>query len=109
MLRSAPRGALEPTVERLYTADRTLEALVGSRYGVRPRKTSALEDQLGLVPGPKSKIGDGSDMGTLCTHVTAVGRRRFLKSSVARALADPPTFTTSPPPGRPVGASLEAM
>ena len=36
-------------------------------------------------------------------------RRRFLISSMARALAAPPTFTVLPPCGRPVGASLEAM
>ena len=29
-------------------------------YGVRPRKTFTLEDQLDAVPGSKSKIEDGS-------------------------------------------------
>jgi hypothetical protein len=36
----------------------------GMKYGVRPRRTSALEAQLGLVPGTKSKIEDGSTVGT---------------------------------------------
>ena len=41
-------------------------------YGVRPRETSGLEDQLGLVLSPKSKIEDGSREGTLITLATAV-------------------------------------
>ena len=43
------------------------------RYGVRPRETCTLRDQLGLVPGTKSKIADRSDMGALWRHVTTVG------------------------------------
>jgi hypothetical protein len=41
-------------------------------YGVRPRRTSALEDQLGLIPSMKSKIEDGSAMGTGWTLGAAV-------------------------------------
>ena len=33
-------------------------------YGVRPCSAYTFEDQLGLVPGTKSKIEDGSAMGT---------------------------------------------
>ena len=42
-------------------------------YGVRPRETCTFRDQLGLVPGTKSKIADRSDMGALWRHVTTVG------------------------------------
>ena len=35
-------------------------------------RAQSFEDQLGLVLSPKSKIEDGSGMGTLITHVTAV-------------------------------------
>jgi len=47
-------------------------------YGVRPREKCTLKDQLGLVPGPKSKIGDGSHERTLVTLVTAVADFGFL-------------------------------
>jgi hypothetical protein len=36
-------------------------------YGVRPSETHTLEDQLGLVPGTKLKIEDGSTVGTSVT------------------------------------------
>ena len=42
-------------------------------YRVRPRRTSASGDQLGLEPGSKSKIADRSDMGALGRHVMTVG------------------------------------
>ena len=41
-------------------------------YGVRPSETYTLEDQLGLVPGTKSKIEDGSDTGTSGGEVVTV-------------------------------------
>jgi hypothetical protein len=41
-------------------------------YGVWPCKTHTLEDQLGLAPGTKSKIEDGSTVGTSVTLRTAV-------------------------------------
>ena len=41
-------------------------------YGVRPSRTHTLEDQLGLVPGTKSKIEDGSDTGTSGGEVVTV-------------------------------------
>ena len=41
-------------------------------YGVRPSETYTLEDQLGLVPGTKSKIEDGSATGTSVTLGAAV-------------------------------------
>jgi hypothetical protein len=49
-------------------------------YGVRPRETCTSRDQLGLVLTPPSKIEDGSDLGTLCGHVTAVGDFQWLPS-----------------------------
>ena len=41
-------------------------------YGVRPLSAHTLEDQLGLVPGTKSKIEDGSDTGTSGGEVVPV-------------------------------------
>ena len=41
-------------------------------YGVRLLGTRTLGDQLGLVLSPKSKIEDGSDIGTWGAHVTSV-------------------------------------
>ena len=41
-------------------------------YGVRPRSAYTLRDQLGLVPGTKSKIEDGSDTGTSGGEVVTV-------------------------------------
>ena len=41
-------------------------------YGVRPCSVHTLEDQLGLVPGTKSKIEDGSATGTSVTLGAAV-------------------------------------
>ena len=41
-------------------------------YGVWPCSAQTLEDQLGLVPGTKSKIEDGSDMGTSSPEVMTV-------------------------------------
>ena len=41
-------------------------------YGVRPSETHTFEDQLGLVPGTKSKIEDGSATGTSVTLGAAV-------------------------------------
>ena len=41
-------------------------------YGVRPLSAYTLEDQLGLVPGTKSKIEDGSATGTSVTLGAAV-------------------------------------
>ena len=41
-------------------------------YGGRPSETHTLEDQLGLVPGTKLKIEDGSTVGTSVTLRTAV-------------------------------------
>ena len=41
-------------------------------YGVRPSETYTLEDQLGLVPGTKSKIEDGSETGTSGGEVVTV-------------------------------------
>ena len=41
-------------------------------YGVRPCCVHTLEDQLGLVPGTKSKIEDGSTVGTSVTLRTAL-------------------------------------
>ena len=46
--------------------------LAGYAYGVRPSRTHTLEDQLGLVPGTKSKIEDGSDTGTSGGEVVTV-------------------------------------
>ena len=43
-----------------------------ARYGVRLLGTRTLGDQLGLVLSPKSKIKDGSDIGTWGAHVTSV-------------------------------------
>ena len=43
-----------------------------STYGVRPCSAQTLRDQLGLVPGTKSKIEDGSAMGTSLTLGAAV-------------------------------------
>ena len=40
-------------------------------YGVRPFSAYSLGDQLGLVRGTKSKIEDGSDLGTYHTQVTS--------------------------------------
>ena len=39
---------------------------------MRPREKCTLEDQLGLVLSPKSKIEDGSDLGACNTQVTSV-------------------------------------
>ena len=41
-------------------------------YGVRPCSVHTLEEQLGLVPGTKSKIEDGSATGTFVTLGAAV-------------------------------------
>ena len=41
-------------------------------YGGRPSETHTFGDQLGLVPGTKSKIEDGSTVGTSVTLRTAV-------------------------------------
>ena len=41
-------------------------------YGVRPCSVHTLEEQLGLVPGTKSKIEDGSATGTSVTLGAAV-------------------------------------
>ena len=41
-------------------------------YGVRLCSAQTLRDQLGLVPGTKSKIEDGSREGTSVTLATAV-------------------------------------
>ena len=46
-------------------------------YGVRRPGAYSLGDQLGPERGPKSKIGDGSDLGTLHTQVTSVGDFRL--------------------------------
>ena len=42
-------------------------------YGVRPSRTYSFGDQLGLVPGTKSKIEDGYATGTLPLRGVAVG------------------------------------
>ena len=42
-------------------------------YGVRPSSAQSFGDQLGRVRGTKSKIEDGSDLGTYHTQVTSVG------------------------------------
>ena len=44
----------------------------GKIYGVRPCSVHTLEEQLGLVPGTKSKIEDGSATGTFVTLGAAV-------------------------------------
>ena len=49
-------------------APRSLDAT----YGVRPSETYTLRDQLGLVPGTKSKVEDGSDTGTSGGEVVTV-------------------------------------
>ena len=77
-----------------------------TKGSVRVKNVLWRTSRLGLVPSTKSKIEDGSTVGTLGTHRTAVAD--FI-SSMARALAGPPTFTSVPPGGRPVGVSLEAM
>ena len=41
-------------------------------YGGRPSETHTFGDQLGLVPGTKLKIEDGSTVGTSVTLRTAV-------------------------------------
>ena len=41
-------------------------------HGARPSRTYSLEDQLGLFLGTKSKIEDGSDLGTSRAEVTSV-------------------------------------
>ena len=41
-------------------------------YGVRPCSVHTFGDQLGGVPGTKSKIEDGSDLGTSLRQVTSV-------------------------------------
>ena len=41
-------------------------------YGVRLSSAHSLEDQLGLFLGTKSKIEDGSDLGTSRAEVTSV-------------------------------------
>ena len=69
----------------------------------KPRRTSALREQLGLVLGTKSKIGDGSDLRTRPTQVTSVAD--FPICFLGRALAGPPTFTIRF--RRPVGAPRE--
>ena len=47
--------------------------MIGSKvYGVRPSETHTFGDQLGLVPGTKSKIEDGSDTGTSGGEVVTV-------------------------------------
>ena len=45
--------------------------------GLRPCRAQTLEDQLGLVPGTKSKIEDGSAMGTSLTLGAAVADAIF--------------------------------
>ena len=47
-------------------------ASVPTDYGVRPCSVHTLEEQLGLVPGTKSKIEDGSATGTFVTLGAAV-------------------------------------
>ena len=58
------------------------------RLGVRPCRTYTFGDQLGLVPGTKSKIEDGSDTGTLRPQVVTVAdfrkRLRFGPQLVPR-------------------------
>lgn len=46
-------------------------------YGVRPRETYTFGDQLDAAPGRKSKIRDGSAIGTRVTDGTAVADFRF--------------------------------
>ena len=70
-------------------------------YGVRSRRTSALREQLGLVLGTKSKIGDGSDLGTCCARVTSVADFRLHVS------VDLQLFPQLSPFRRPVGALWE--
>ena len=48
------------------------ERIISRGYGVRPLSAYTLEDQLGLVPGTKSKIEDGSDTGTSGGEVVTV-------------------------------------
>ena len=47
------------------------------RYGVRPSSMYSLGDQLGLVLSPKSKIEDGSTVGKVLAHRTAVADFRL--------------------------------
>ena len=49
-----------------------LECASHHSYGVRPSRTFSFGDQLGRVRGTKSKIEDGSTVGTLGAHRTAV-------------------------------------
>ena len=56
-------------------------------YGVRPSRTHTFGDQLGLVPGTKSKIEDGSTVGT-SVHPPYC-RRGFSIAVTARRPAGP--------------------
>ena len=61
------------TVSAATSRPRSRNTVQGdSSYGVRPREKCTLEDQLGLVLSPKSKIEDGSDLGACNTQVTSV-------------------------------------
>ena len=71
------RRALRLDCSRLGAGRRgELNACVchGNRYGVRPCSVHTFGDQLGLVPGTKSKIEDGSATGTFVTLGAAVAR-----------------------------------
>ena len=74
-------------------------------YGVRLREKCTFEDQLGLVPGTKSKIGDGSGTGTCYQLRGGNCGPRFPVCLPARAPAGP---WISAPLG-PDAPSLNAM
>ena len=58
--------------DALHSPQLSPSALALRLYGVWPSETHTFEDQLGLVPGTKSKIEDGSDTGTSGGEVVTV-------------------------------------
>ena len=60
-------------IARLGEAHQYIDRCLGRPYGVRLCSAYTLRDQLGLVPGTKSKIEDGSAVGTSVTFLMTVG------------------------------------